>query len=269
MNKIIMVCVFCCIFCANASGKKDEAAELHKKGLQYIEKEQYQQAVETFKKVVAIKPDDAKAYNNLALAYCNLVRYQEAIDACLAAIRIDPTLPEPHCYLGIGYLGLERFQEAATACEESIRLKPGFVLAHKTLAMIYEKLGRADEAKKHIPGLLMTGPFGVLNEKHGENWYVIDCGRSAIIIDKEIKAKLDRQGSLELMPGEHSVLIKDGSRTIHLVIESGRAYQLLRIMPLGMEQYSNMVNYCIEVHDPDIRTGNGGTRLDCPWNQNR
>jgi tetratricopeptide (TPR) repeat protein len=50
-------------------------------GPAYFKLEKYQKAIDTFKKVIEIKPDFHKAYSGMGMTYRKLKKYQKAIDA--------------------------------------------------------------------------------------------------------------------------------------------------------------------------------------------
>jgi tetratricopeptide (TPR) repeat protein len=105
-----------------------------------------QDAIESFKQAIRIKPDYAEAHNNLGVAYGELGRWQEAIESCKQAIRIKPDFAEAHYILGVAYGKLECYQDAIESYKQAIRIKPDLAKAHSNLGITYVKLGRYQDA---------------------------------------------------------------------------------------------------------------------------
>ena len=72
---------------------------------------------------------------NLGVAYGNLGRYQDAIESCKQAIRIKPDYAEAHYNLGVAYANLGRYQDAIEAYKQAIRIKPDYAEAYLILAL--------------------------------------------------------------------------------------------------------------------------------------
>ena len=106
----------------------------------------YQDAVESCKQAIRIKPDLAEAHCGLGAAYDDLGHYQDAIESCKQAIRIKPDLAEAHCNLGVAYGQLGRYQDAIESCKQAIRIKPDYANAHFTLGSAYGQLDRWQDA---------------------------------------------------------------------------------------------------------------------------
>jgi tetratricopeptide (TPR) repeat protein len=75
-------------------------------GVAYENLGRHQEAIESYKQAIRIKPDYAKAHYGLGLVYASpdLCRWQEAIEALKQAIRIKPDYVEAHFFLGVTYL---------------------------------------------------------------------------------------------------------------------------------------------------------------------
>ena len=64
----------------------------------------YQNAIDTCKQTLRVKPKDADMYFLLGMFYCQMDNYKDAIDAFKQAIRIKPDTAENHYNLGLAYL---------------------------------------------------------------------------------------------------------------------------------------------------------------------
>src|SRR5436853_3158950 len=108
------------------AGKDGEARVLRHQGLELFKESRFQDAVETFKRAIQLKPDYAEAHNDLGMAYCRLNRNDEAIESFRQAIRLNPRLAEAYYNLGTAYYNLGRLQEAMTSFKQAVGLKPDY-----------------------------------------------------------------------------------------------------------------------------------------------
>ena len=158
------------------------AEDLCSKGLPFVFKKDYTNALPFFERAVEIKPDFAGAYFCLGYIYDKLGRYQEAINAYKQAFRLEPNVKnglyglqlslhffifgdnqdsvdlykqvvrfkpddaEAHYSLGSAYDKFGHYQEAIDAYKQAIRIKPDYASAYISLGFAYDKLGRYREA---------------------------------------------------------------------------------------------------------------------------
>src|SRR3954467_14048609 len=80
-------------------GAKREAIELFRRAYEAQAAEDYEEAIELYKRSIAIYPT-AEAHTFLGWVYSFQERYDEAIEECLEAIRVDPTFGNPYNDIG-------------------------------------------------------------------------------------------------------------------------------------------------------------------------
>ncbi len=146
----------------------------------FLERKDYQSALEAYKQAIFLDPNDADAYanksealfrlesykealraseqaiqldNNLAKAWTNkgvalsnFKRYDEAIDAYDQAIRLDPNNAPAYYNKGNALNDLKRYDEAIAACDQAIRLDPNYAPAYMGKGAALGNLKRYDEA---------------------------------------------------------------------------------------------------------------------------
>jgi tetratricopeptide (TPR) repeat protein len=71
------------------------------------------------------------------LAYGELKKYQEAIDTYKEAIKIKPDFHEAYCNMGVAYDELKKYQKAIDAYKEAIKIKPDFEVKNYTPTLCY------------------------------------------------------------------------------------------------------------------------------------
>jgi len=118
-------------------------------GIAYQRKENYEQAINAFKKCLELNPEVSTrevAYYNLGRAYLRLSRNEEAIGALNQSLRLNSQYPEIHFYLGVAYRKKELYDEAIKAFKQSLKLKPDLVEAQINLGLAYDEKGFHDQA---------------------------------------------------------------------------------------------------------------------------
>jgi protein O-GlcNAc transferase len=70
------------------------------------------EAIETYRRAIALKPDFAEAFSNLGNALWIAARFHESAAACKTAIQLRPDFLEPHSNLGNALLGMNHVPEA-------------------------------------------------------------------------------------------------------------------------------------------------------------
>jgi tetratricopeptide (TPR) repeat protein len=110
---------------------------------------QWDDAVEAYRRVVAIDPTYAAAWNNLGLLLHRMGRYDEARTAYESALAQDATCCE--AVYNLGSLAEDRgdLDEAVRCYRQALALSPDYGDAHFNLAGALARSGRADEAVGH------------------------------------------------------------------------------------------------------------------------
>lgn len=93
-------------------------------GWAHFKKGNPRQAVDCYRKALALKPDFGLAYYNLGLAYKEARQTEEAIKALRSATVQVPDFPAAQFHLGVLCFDTGRKREARKAFEEVVRLAP-------------------------------------------------------------------------------------------------------------------------------------------------
>jgi tetratricopeptide (TPR) repeat protein len=119
----------------------------------YDRNAQYQEAIETYRKVVKLKPDMGYAYFKMGTAYDRLNQPKEALDAFTAAAKYLPKHAVLYNNMGIAYGKLGKLNEEINALKTAIRLRPSYSAAHYNLGVTYIKIKNVAAAKKEYESL--------------------------------------------------------------------------------------------------------------------
>jgi tetratricopeptide (TPR) repeat protein len=106
----------------------------------------YCEAVEAYRKMLALNPDDAVLHNNLCVANCLLGHYEDGISACAEALRMEPLFADAYNNLAMAFSLLGNYRKAVEAYRHAIRINPQLAQAHNNLGVAYYRLGRQGKA---------------------------------------------------------------------------------------------------------------------------
>jgi tetratricopeptide (TPR) repeat protein len=110
---------------------------------------QWEDAIDAYRRVVAIDPGYAAAWNNLGLLLHRLGRYDEARNAYAAALTASVACAEAAYNLGSLSEDTGDVEEAIRCYRRALEVAPDYADAHFNLAGALARAGRGDEAVAH------------------------------------------------------------------------------------------------------------------------
>ncbi len=108
---------------AKAEGQEDQAKVYADMGLQLLDMERYEEALDIYEKGLTVKPDYTKLMYRKAAALNKLGRFGEALEICDQELEIDP-LPNTWHYKAEALYGMGEYGRALDACEQAISIVP-------------------------------------------------------------------------------------------------------------------------------------------------
>lgn len=102
----------------------EESLKYYNLGLDESKKENYEKAIEYFKKAIVFDSQFAFAYDNIGICYRKLNRYDEAIDAYEKSLKIDPNGLMPLQNIGIAYIYKKDYKKGVKAYERLAKVDP-------------------------------------------------------------------------------------------------------------------------------------------------
>ena len=140
-------------------GPKREAIELFRRAYEAQAAEDYEEAIELYKRSIAIY-STAEAHTFLGWVYSFQERYDEAIEECLEAIRVDPTFGNPYNDIGSYLIAqgdlwtcVRWFRRALAAPRYE-----SYAFPHFNLGRVYEQRNRPLDAARHYGHALEERP---------------------------------------------------------------------------------------------------------------
>ena len=129
-----------------AAETAQRAEELLVQGIENIEAEDYEQAVENLSEVIALEPDNAEAYYQRGLAYGHLENWEQALADFDTAIELAADDPRAYSKRALVYLPLGDSAQAIADCNQALKLDPDHAEAYQTLGMVYIGQGDVEQA---------------------------------------------------------------------------------------------------------------------------
>lgn len=141
---LMVMCVY--IFTACTSTNEHVA-----QGMQYVEENKYQDAINSFEKGLDKGEDPRQVYRGLGIAYMGMARYDEAIEAFLMALEssngiIDSMDYDINYYLAAAYYKNGQLKESESTYNSIIDLKSQDAIAYELRGKVRLEMGRYDEA---------------------------------------------------------------------------------------------------------------------------
>lgn len=127
-------------------------------GVASIKLDRVEDAEKHFSRAVEIEPENVVGLKNLAYIRMNLQRYQEAIDPLAKALRLDGNDAKAEMYLGEAYVMEKEEASAKKHFLKAILLNPQLAHAYYRLGFIFLNEKHYDEALKHFQGFLKLNP---------------------------------------------------------------------------------------------------------------
>ncbi len=165
-----------------------------------------EEAVLSYRQAATLAPDNVAALANLADAHRRLGDYVEAVKLCRQTLHLRPDFVEVHRSLGLALLSASRFEEAATAFGNAVALRPKGAALMRLLADALFHLGRFEESEQVI--------------------------RNSLKIDATASGAFNSIGNVQLRLGEVKEAIASFDRALieqpdNLTAASNRLYAML------------------------------------------
>ena len=133
-------------------------------GSKQMDKKNWQEAKDHFKKAIAAFTKYAEAFNNLGQVDAQMQNGKDAVNAFRAATEIDPTLPQANLYLGQFYYENVKYKEAEPYLTRAAADQPNSAQLLTALANTQLQNGEADLAlanARKVPSLPNHKQFAI------------------------------------------------------------------------------------------------------------
>jgi len=122
-------------------------------GTFYFGRQEWQAAIEEYRKATAINPEFSQPYNQLGYALRFLEKYDDAEKAFKTYVRLIPDEPNPYDSYAELLMKVGRFAESIAQYEKALKIDPNFVASYVGIANDKIFLGKPQEARKVLAKL--------------------------------------------------------------------------------------------------------------------
>jgi tetratricopeptide (TPR) repeat protein len=131
-------------------GKREAFArscEYDQRGIALEEKGKPKEAIEQYKKAIAIYPYFAVHYCNFGNALSDLHRYPEAVEQYKKAVKLAPDFAAAYSNMADALTKQKDFVGAEIACKNALRVDPDYVPAMTNMGEVYLATNRPENAR--------------------------------------------------------------------------------------------------------------------------
>ncbi len=130
-----------------------------KKGLNYLEARQYEEAAEQFKSALEKSPGDNDLLLNISQALFELKKFEDALPYLkTAAAKASSINPVPAIMLGYALYKLDMLDEAGEALNAALKIDSKHPAAHYYMGLLNLKLGNIDIATDSFEEVISEKP---------------------------------------------------------------------------------------------------------------
>jgi predicted AlkP superfamily phosphohydrolase/phosphomutase/tetratricopeptide (TPR) repeat protein len=127
---------------ARASGGAFTTGRYLTLGATYSKLRRWEQALENYRKALAVDPELPRAHLGIAHCLLRLRRYDDAVEAALTAVELEHQLGPAHFALAMALIRSGRVVRSIDAAHMALKYLPNHDRAHRVLAHAYETIGQ-------------------------------------------------------------------------------------------------------------------------------
>ena len=138
-----------------------QSDEHNARGIELADRQWLDEAINEFKKAIALDPASAHAHDNLASVYAEKKMFREALGEYLTALSLEPDSPSAHYNLAC-FLSSQGAEMAIAEFKEAIVADPEYPDAHLYLGLTHADIGQLEEAKVELTAAIALAPTDAL-----------------------------------------------------------------------------------------------------------
>ncbi len=129
-------------------------------GMLYVNKGEFDKAVEEGERGVSMDPNSVMAIYLYGSTLMHASRFEEAIPVLEKAIRLSPVKPPLQCLVNLAcsYMKVGKCDEAVRYLKRVLQEQPNQYLANIVLTLVYSQMGRLEEAQAQAAQVLRLNP---------------------------------------------------------------------------------------------------------------
>ena len=198
---------------------------------------QYNEAVESYKKALFIKPDYAKVHFNLAGTLQDLGKLKDAVKSYKSALKIDPSYAEAYNNLGNVLKDLNHIDDAVKCYRKAVEINPDYIEAYYSLGNAYQDLGKLDDAVENFKVVLALRPnfaemhnnLGIVLQQLDRSESAVNHFKKALVIKPDLTEALKNLGNVFTDLNQNDAAVEVYQKAISINPNYHEAYYCLGI----------------------------------------
>lgn len=229
----------------------------------FLKKENYNKAIEMYKKAVGRNPGKSEIYVKLANAYNAIGDRRTAFDKFAKAVELNRNDYKSYYEIGIIFNELNKKSDAQVVLDNALRIKPDFTPASELLAVVLCAQNKYDEAINVYKEAIKYDPdnfqlhysLGIVRTELRDFNEALECYKKAIECKADLYEAYFSMGQIHLLRGELDEAIKNFRQSAtSSEIAAKSYYQLAKISMLQDDEIAavSYIEYAIE-KEPSYR----------------
>ena len=185
----------------------------------YFGQQDFDQAIDHYKKATELAPDYSTAFNILGYAYRQNEAYSDAENAFKKYIELIPNDPNPYDSYAELLLKMGRFDEAITQYNKALAVEPNFVNSHFGIAAALAYKGKASDAQAELQKITQKA------RSDGERRTAL-FGQMVVAVDSgkldQALAEVEKQYALGQKNNDAQAMAGDLQLKGNILLEMGR-----------------------------------------------
>jgi tetratricopeptide (TPR) repeat protein len=202
----------------------NDAESFHNQGNVFLEKGEFDKAIELYKKAISLNPKYSEAYNNLGLAYMNKGNLDLAIESYNKSLSLKSNDARVYNNLGVAYIRSNKLKEAITVLKKAIELSPDYDAAHYNLANAFLMANLIDEAISEYEKVIkitkdkpeVYNNLGIAYERKKMYKSALDAFNQAIGIDQNFAEPYFHIGNIYANQGKFKEAIEKWQKVLSI-----------------------------------------------------
>ncbi|UCB46227.1 MAG: tetratricopeptide repeat protein [Spirochaetota bacterium] len=199
------------------------------KGVDHLDRGEFDDAIQAFSRVIALTPDDSDAYYNRGLTYYYKGDYDRAVSDYTKVIEINPLDADAFINRGLIYYYRGDYDKAIDDYSNTIEINPGYSDAYFNRGLAYSEKGEYEKAIYEYTKVIEIDPNdseaynnrGLIHYNREEYEKAISDFSKALSIDSMYANAFNNRGIVYYDTGNYGRAIDDYTKAIE--IESGNS----------------------------------------------
>lgn len=203
------------------AGIEDDPEAEYQAGSAYLNRNEFDQAIESFQRSLELRPNNARAHFGLAKALESKQDFSAAVSHYLEAIKLNPNDEDAHYNLARVYEDIDEHEKASNHYRAAIAINPQHFFSHNNLGSLLAGQNRLDEAQKHFLAAVKAKPdlshthvnLGLIYEMKGQAREAAASFRTAL------KSQPDHFGAafhlVAILATYPDVSVRDGAMAVY------------------------------------------------------